>query len=66
MEGNDVKGEDGSGKENYDDYALFKNHEGKIIYSVDDWIKVNPTEPLNESKEEFNPELKQGDFYKNL
>ncbi len=28
----------------------------------DQWVKTNQTEPLNESKEEFNPELKQGDF----
>ena len=28
----------------------------------DQWIKTNQTEPLNESKQEFNPELKEGDF----
>ena len=49
-----VKGEDGSGKENYDDYTLFYNHEGKTIYDGDVWIKVNSTETLNESKEQIN------------
>ncbi len=28
----------------------------------DQWVKTNQTEPLNESKQELNPELKQGDF----
>jgi len=57
-----VKGEDGSGKENYDDYTLFKNREAKTIYPGDVWIKTNPTQTLNESKQEFNPELIVGDF----
>ena len=34
----------------------------KSIFDGDTWIKVNPTETLNESKQEFNPELKEGDF----
>ena len=28
----------------------------------DQWVKTNPTQTLNEAKQEFNPELKQGDF----
>ncbi len=30
--------------------------------SGDQWVKTNPTQTLNETKQEFNPELKQGDF----
>jgi len=28
----------------------------------DQWVKTNQTEPLNESKQQFNPDLKEGDF----
>ena len=28
----------------------------------DQWLMINHTEPLNESKQQFNPELKEGDF----
>ena len=47
---------------------LVWENEFKSIYhqtpqsSGDVWIKVNPTQTLNETKQEFNPELKQGDF----
>jgi len=28
----------------------------------DQWVKTNPTQTLNEAKQEFNPDLKEGDF----
>jgi hypothetical protein len=45
-----------------EDEDITKSTISRILRDGDTWIKVNPTETLNESKQELNPELKQGDF----